>query len=49
MTMATTLRLLPTGVETGTDTDLQVKLSSSMFAAFDSAFADSEDDAWSEL
>ena len=37
------------GVESGTDSDLQVKLSSSMFAAFDSAFADSEDDAWSEF
>ncbi|MFY8202291.1 MAG: hypothetical protein ACOVLE_16560 [Pirellula staleyi] len=35
------------GIETGTDSDLQVKFSGSTFAAFDSAFANSDDDAWS--
>jgi hypothetical protein len=37
------------GIETGTDNDLQGKLSGSTFAAFDSAFANSDDDAWSEF
>ena len=37
------------GLETGTDNDLQGKLSGSTFAAFDSAFANSDDDAWSEF
>ena len=37
------------GLETGTGNDLQVKLSGSTFAAFDRAFANSDDDAWSEF
>jgi len=37
------------GIETGTDNDLQVKFSGSTFAAFDRAFANSDDDAWSEF
>ncbi len=37
------------GLETGMGNDLQVKLSGSTFAAFDRAFADSNDDAWSEF
>ena len=37
------------GLATGTGNDLQVKFSGSRFAAFDHAFANSDDDAWSEF